>query len=914
MYASHQQHSQHQRSSSNPRQYSSTDLTPVAGDARRDDPTQVYQEGYTGYSQSGSYPGMTNVNYQYNQGIGLPSYSTASPVNPSRRTSAGKPAGTPPASAPPAGANPSPGSRYYPATQGTPDPNQAMSAPSPYQPSSAPPQVGSHQQSQPQTAHPYGGGYYNYYDHQHQQGQWPSHYGQQGSFPQPSARQAQSASTTPQTAVPETQHRTQQPASASYDYSQYQGYNAHDRTASTTHQQQQWPTPTSASSRYSISSQGTGAQPWQGYPSHHGVPQPVTSHHINQGGVMSGQYAGWQQQQQWSAQGYGYPPATPHTATNPAAGVPPAHLAIKKDSKDYDGLGKRAAESGTEDEEEKDGKKKKGKKEEVEKPVPKPPAKSHLHPPRQAQSMWQLFFTDELNKAKAAAASGNSPGGTPHHAKLNVAQIAKDAGIAYANLTPEQKAYYVGKVQESKDQYAKDLAAWQATLTPEDIRVENAFRAQQRKEGKSRKGNLKDPNAPKKPLSAYFLFLKGIREDDALRARVWGDETETTKQSVLAAERWRSLTDEEKKVFTRTLYLDANDQPFLSQAEKDKQEYEAARKIYEEDAAARARGEDVPTRTYPEPAVEVPKPVIKDVKPGDPIPPNETPLLTTTPKTDAVKDEDSSMFPSFLSEHAPSSDPVGISGSAGGQEASTGIDFGFSDPLDMEFGGFPNVNTGRTNGESGDWGNLTNLMGEETKPAAGANGNVSVAPGLDEAVAETGADGTEEQTLPKSESEVQEVARAAEGQLAVPQELEQTHSVPVEAEASANASGVPTEEVNELPKTDLPHVVDEINAPSGEPAQVSAVDAEASDPAGNPDPQSAPEAPGARQNGQDISIFADSASEAAEASPKGASPAIDAPVAANVPEGTTVEPATDASAETEDTPAIETEAPAADGV
>jgi hypothetical protein len=207
-----------------------------------------------------------------------------------------------------------------------------------------------------------------------------------------------------------------------------------------------------------------------------------------------------------------------------------------------------------EEPEEKASKKKKAKKEE-EKLAPKPPAKSHLHPPRQAQSAWQLFFTDELNKAKAAAQQGNSPGGTPHHAKLNVAQIAKDAGVAYANLNDEQKAYYAEKVQESKEQYAKDLAAWQATLTPEDIRAENAFRAQQRKEGKSRKGNLKDPNAPKKPLSAYFLFLKSIREDDELRAKVWGDESETTKQSVLAAERWRGLTDDEKKVSQRQTSL-----------------------------------------------------------------------------------------------------------------------------------------------------------------------------------------------------------------------------------------------------------------------------------------------------------------------------------------------------------------------
>jgi len=473
----------------------------------------------------------------------LPGYATASPVNAHRRASGNKPTSTPPASAA-AATNPSPGARFYPNQQGTPDPNQnAMSAQSPYQPNSAPPQVAGHQaNSQPQTAHPYGGGYYNYYDHQ--QGQWPQqHYQQQGSFSQPT--RASAPSTTPQTAVPsETpgqppQHRSSQ-SGAPYDYSQYQGYNGggHERAASAPHTQH-WQTPVTASNRYSMSGQGAPqSQQWQGYPPHP-MQQSMHPQHMQ----MQGQYAGWQQQQ-WNAQGY-YPPVTPNSA-NPSA--PLTHA--KKDSKDYDGLGKRTVESGTEDEAD-DGKKKKGKKEkekEKEEVVPKPPAKSHLHPPRQAQSMWQLFFTDELNKAKAAAASGDSPGGTPHHAKLNVAQIAKDAGIAYANLTPSQKQYYTDKVQESKDQYAKDLSAWQATLTPEDIRVENAFRAQQRKEGKSRKGNLKDPNAPKKPLSAYFLFLKGIREDDALRARVWGEESETTKQSVLAAERWRSLTDDEKRV------------------------------------------------------------------------------------------------------------------------------------------------------------------------------------------------------------------------------------------------------------------------------------------------------------------------------------------------------------------------------
>jgi len=84
---------------------------------------------------------------------------------------------------------------------------------------------------------------------------------------------------------------------------------------------------------------------------------------------------------------------------------------------------------------------------------------------------------------------------------------------------------------------------------------------------------MKDPNAPKKPLSAYFMFLQRIRSDPELVKDVFGDETETTKQSVLAAAKWRSMTDEERK-------------PFLAQAEQDKLDYEAARKLYENGSIA----------------------------------------------------------------------------------------------------------------------------------------------------------------------------------------------------------------------------------------------------------------------------------------------------------------------------------------
>jgi hypothetical protein len=139
--------------------------------------------------------------------------------------------------------------------------------------------------------------------------------------------------------------------------------------------------------------------------------------------------------------------------------------------------------------------------------------------------------------------------------------------VEYARLSPEEKEVhlyslfpyarlwltrhrqpYKRRSLAMKEIREREHHAYMSSLTPDDIKRENVFRAAQRKAGKSRRGNIKDPNAPKKPLSAYFMFLQRIRSDPVLVNEVFGDETETTKQSVLAAEKWRSMTDEERKV------------------------------------------------------------------------------------------------------------------------------------------------------------------------------------------------------------------------------------------------------------------------------------------------------------------------------------------------------------------------------
>ncbi|KAH9077043.1 hypothetical protein EDB83DRAFT_2347925 [Lactarius deliciosus] len=173
------------------------------------------------------------------------------------------------------------------------------------------------------------------------------------------------------------------------------------------------------------------------------------------------------------------------------------------------------------------------------------PHKSLLRPPKLAPSAWQLYFTDWIQRHQASSTR-----------KLNVAQAAKEAGVEYARLSAQEKEPYKRRSLAMKEIRERELHAYMSSLTPEDIKRENTFRAAQRKAGK-------------KPLSAYFMFLQRIRSDPVLVREVFGDETETTKQSVLAAEKWRSMTDEERK-------------PFLAQAEQEKLEYESARKLYEE--------------------------------------------------------------------------------------------------------------------------------------------------------------------------------------------------------------------------------------------------------------------------------------------------------------------------------------------
>ena len=103
------------------------------------------------------------------------------------------------------------------------------------------------------------------------------------------------------------------------------------------------------------------------------------------------------------------------------------------------------------------------------------------------------------------------------------------------------------------------------------------FKAPKNKSKKSQKGGnkssqpkrkrkWKDPNAPKRPLGAYFYYFK------ANNTKVKAEHPEFIQKEVVAkiAGDWKLLSEEEK-------------QPFVEKSNADKQRYIREKEVYEEE-------------------------------------------------------------------------------------------------------------------------------------------------------------------------------------------------------------------------------------------------------------------------------------------------------------------------------------------
>lgn len=81
-------------------------------------------------------------------------------------------------------------------------------------------------------------------------------------------------------------------------------------------------------------------------------------------------------------------------------------------------------------------------------------------------------------------------------------------------------------------------------MTPAEFKLENSRRQALRAAGKKGLPSLKDPNAPKRPLSSYFLFANEQREAGNF------SDLPMKEQSKAFAEAWKQVSDHEKSRYS----------------------------------------------------------------------------------------------------------------------------------------------------------------------------------------------------------------------------------------------------------------------------------------------------------------------------------------------------------------------------
>lgn len=135
--------------------------------------------------------------------------------------------------------------------------------------------------------------------------------------------------------------------------------------------------------------------------------------------------------------------------------------------------------------------------------------------PKKPLSAYFLFTQDERNKIKA------------EFPEMSITDIAKETGRRWAQVSTEVREKFEGRYQESRNQYDQAMASYNQTHRPQK--------------------KTKDPNAPKQPLSAYFLYSNQER-DKVKQANPAFTICEIAKE---LGKSWGEMSQDDKQQFTQ---------------------------------------------------------------------------------------------------------------------------------------------------------------------------------------------------------------------------------------------------------------------------------------------------------------------------------------------------------------------------
>ncbi|KAL1918198.1 uncharacterized protein VTP21DRAFT_3464 [Calcarisporiella thermophila] len=175
-------------------------------------------------------------------------------------------------------------------------------------------------------------------------------------------------------------------------------------------------------------------------------------------------------------------------------------------------------------------------------------------PPR-PKNAYQFYMVEHLNDYKTDG-------------KIDIVKATKDLGAKWRMMSEQEKKSFEAEAEKARAKYKKELDALYSRLTPADFARENEYRSLLRKSGKKDLPPLHDPSRPKRPLSGYMYFYQQLRstaEGQEQLARAG----KVAEQAKFAGEKWRKLSDEEKR-------------PFLNKASADLERYNKEMAKYRE--------------------------------------------------------------------------------------------------------------------------------------------------------------------------------------------------------------------------------------------------------------------------------------------------------------------------------------------
>jgi len=147
--------------------------------------------------------------------------------------------------------------------------------------------------------------------------------------------------------------------------------------------------------------------------------------------------------------------------------------------------------------------------------------------PKQPLSAYFLFSQEERLKVKG------------EHPSYSICEIAKELGRRWADMPPDVKQHYQQKAEEGRQKYDQDMAVYRQDTDGND--------------GKPKR----DPNLPKQPLSAYFLYS----QDERLKVKAEHNNYSICEIAKELGRRWAVMTPEVK-------------QRYQQQAEQGRQKYD----------------------------------------------------------------------------------------------------------------------------------------------------------------------------------------------------------------------------------------------------------------------------------------------------------------------------------------------------